>query len=315
MRKPKAGESVPIREVSVLWNRLNSRLTLAVLVTGLAVSLFGCGGGEGPTKKVAALDQDVIVNLKAFKDAEEKLKKSFEAREAELKKKIEAAQGDAEKQNLLQQAQLEMQKERNEILMPLKTRAEAAVASVAREKGKIVVLDKRIVVYGVPDITEEVKAKFETEGEITLPEEQDTTTSPIGYFDQEVVRALKVFQEAEIEIFQKRAELARDMQKQAEKADISPTELQNLQKEATVRLEAFQEQKMTPLIQAVNDSVEEVAQAEGLSLVLDKQHVMYGGRNMTNEVVETFLKKVGGGGASAETPAETPAPAATPGGE
>ena len=74
---------------------------------------------------------------------------------------------------------------------------------------------------------------------------------------------------------------------------------------------------MQPLLQQVNDSVKDVAQAQGLSLVLDKQHVMQGGRNMTNEVVEAFLKRAGvptGGKPKASaTPGTAGAASPTPG--
>ena len=85
-----------------------------------------------------------------------------------------------------------------------------------------------------------------------------------------------------------------------------------MQKAIEARLESLQQQKLTPLLKAVNDSVEEVAKQEGLSLVLDTQHVMYGGRNLTELVVDTFLKKISEGGATTAGPGAEATPAATP---
>ena len=68
---------------------------------------------------------------------------------------------------------------------------------------------------------------------------------------------------------------------------------------------------MTELFSKVNDSVKEVAEGQGLALVLDKQHVLQGGRNMTSEVVDTFLKKTsdkGGATKPAKAPSGTPTP-------
>ncbi|MPN12526.1 hypothetical protein SDC9_159844 [bioreactor metagenome] len=80
-----------------------------------------------------------------------------------------------------------------------------------------------------------------------------------------------------------------------------------MQNKLTAQLEAYREQIMAPLYQKVTASVNEVSKAQGVSLVLDKQNVMYGGRNITDSVVETFLQKVG-------QPAEgtPPAPGASP---
>jgi hypothetical protein len=92
--------------------------------------------------------------------------------------------------------------------------------------------------------------------------------------------------------------------------------MQSIQQTLEARLQAMQEQKMGPLVKAVTDSVAEVAKAENLSLVLDTQHVMHGGRNLTELVVDNFLKKVDGGGPTTAqtTPAadKTPAPDASP---
>lgn len=287
-----------------------------LLLCLFTLTLAGCPTSTSdPAKKVAALDGEAIYELPAFKKANDDLKAWAEKRSEELKKEMEG-KPDKEKANLQRQFQLDLQKQTNDAFTKLRQRADGAVAKVARDKGALVVLDKKIVVYGVPEITDDVKAAFGDKKEfseadaITLPEEQDTSGAPVGYFDQTVVRALKVFQQADLDIANERRKLIEAMQTELGDKP-KPSDVQQMQKALQLRLEAFTEQKMAPLVKAVNDSVEEVAKAEGLSLVLDKQHVMYGGRNMTEQVVETFLKKVGSIG---DAPAEegSPTPAATP---
>ena len=293
-----------------------------------AVFLAGCPGktpggpGNNSTtapvstsdaaKLVGSLDNEQIFQLPEFKKAKEDLEKKMKAKEEELRKKLPKDKAPTpEQQQMIRTAQLEMQKEQAKLLNPLKLRAEAAVAVVTREKKMQVVLDKKIVVFGVPDITEDVKKVFQGPGEIKLPGEIDTSKAPIGYFDQEVVRQLKLFQEAEVSIAKKRMELMKAAQARA--AKMSPSEQQMLERELRMKLESYEQQTIQPLIQQVNDSVKDVAVAQGLSLVLDKQHVMQGGRNMTNEVVEAFLKRAGGGSAPKPKASGTPAAAtATP---
>jgi outer membrane protein len=204
-----------------------------------------------------------------------------------------------------------MQKLRNQTLDPLKTRLEGAVLAVSREKKLQVVVDKRIVVYGVEDVTEDVKKLFQSKEALKTGEEVDTSKSPIGYFDQDVVRSLKVFDTAELKVFERRQKMQAEFQKR--QADLSPSERQMMMERMSMELESYRQQLFEPLMSQVQSSVKEVAEAQGVALVLDKQHVMQGGRNMTNDVVETFLKKANVGDKKPKANASaTPAPAETP---
>lgn len=289
-----------------------------VLLVALAVGTWAVmdpGLFGSPAKKVGAIDREVIFTLDEFKNAEKEIEDFGNQKKAEFEAAVKAQQGksgaEAELANLYRKLQLEVQQKRNQILNPLQTKAEAAVATVARSKGLTVVLDKRIVVYGVPDITEDVKKMFQQQGELNLPAAQDTSNSPVAYFDQDVVRSLKVFQEADLRLFQHRNDLMREYEGQA--ARLSPAEREALQNKLTAQLEAYREQIMAPLYQKVTASVNEVSKAQGVSLVLDKQNVMYGGRNITDSVVETFLQKVGQPeGANGQAPAASPAAAPSP---
>ena len=293
-----------------------------VLLVALAVGFwvkYNPGLFGSPTRKVGAIDQEAIFTLDEFKKAEQEIQALGDAKKKEFEAAVKAAgnkQGaEAELANTYRKFQLEVQQKKNQILNPLRTRAEAAVATVARSKGLTVVLDKRIVVYGVPDITEDVKKVFQQQGELKIPADQDTSNSPVAYFDQDVVRSLKSFQEADLRLFQHRNDLMREYENRA--AKLSASEKEALQRELTARLEAFKEQTMAPLYQKVTASVNEVAKGQGVSLVLDKQNVMYGGRNITDSVVETFLQKVGQPGtaaspAAASSPAAGASPAAAP---
>ncbi len=268
-----------------------------LLLVAIAAGWFvlKSGGVGSPIKKVASLDSDAIYQLEDFTKAREHLDK----KNAEFTKKLEEfaatqsrnEEGARKVREKASEFEMELQQERNKTLQPLQTRAEAAIAIVARNKNYKVVLDKRIVVYGVEDITEEVKSQFTSKTELKLPAEDDTKDSPIAYFDQDVVRNLKAFQEVDLKLAALKNELGEEFRKKAQGR--TQQEVENLQKELMMRMEARQESEVAPLVQAVNQSVSEAAEANNVSLVLDKVHVMYGGRNLTNEVVDTFLKKTG----------------------
>lgn len=298
-------------------------LKFAALSLGLSLTLlFGAGcdaGGGGGTqgakaaaKKVASIDESAIYGMDEFKKAQETLTKWADEESEKRRKEVEG-KSDAEKEAAFKQFQLELQKKEAETLNPLKDKVRAAIAITAQNKGVTVVLDKKIVVYGVPDVTEDIKAILAKGEKLEYPKDEiDPTQSPIGYFDQNVVRSLKAFKEAELAVAQERATQIQRIQKEFEKENRQPTpaEMQSIQQTLEARLQAVQEQKMGPLVKAVTDSVAEVAKAENLSLVLDTQHVMHGGRNLTEQVVDSFLKKAGN--VDAEASPATPAAQETP---
>lgn len=295
------------------------RLLSGLLLLGLAFgTVAGCGGGNGTGAKttsaaartVGAIDQEIVFGLPEFKKAEEELEKEVKKLQADVEAKLpKDGKLKDEHRKLISESQTKMTKLANSKLDPLKTRMEAAILKVSRDKKLSVVLDKRIVVFGVSDITDEVKQVFQSEGEIKAGDEVDTSKSPIGYFDQDVVRSLKIFQQVEVDLYRKREDLRKEFQEKQDR--LSPSEKGMLQEELRIKFDTYRESIMTPLFQQVNDSVKEVAQSQGLSLVLDKQHVMQGGRNMTSEVVETFLQKASG----SEKSSPSPAPASTPKGQ
>lgn len=296
------------------------KLTPALLLLGLSLSaITGCqGGGSGPaastpaaTRTVGAVDQEVLMGLDEFKKAQKDIEKLSDDFRKEAEKKLPKNPKDwgTKDQQWLTEKRTEVQKKQNAIMEPLQQRQEAAVLKVSRDHKLTVMLDKRIVVYGVADYTDEVKKLFQGKEEIKVGDEVDTSKSPIGYFDQDVVRSLKVFGLVGTQVQRKQIELMKKLEEA--KGKVSAAELQVLQSNASAELEAYQEQLMTELLSKVNDSVKEVAEGQGLALVLDKQHVLQGGRNMTSEVVDTFLKKTsdkGGGSKPAKAPSGTPTP-------
>ncbi|MBN9415915.1 MAG: OmpH family outer membrane protein [Candidatus Eremiobacteraeota bacterium] len=296
------------------------KLTPALLLLGLSLSVVtGCQNqGSGPaantpaaTRTVGAVDLEVLVGLDEFKKAQkdiEKLSDDFR-KEAEAKLPKNPKDWTDKDQVWLTEKRTEVQKKQNALMEPLQQRQEAAILKISRDHKLTVMLDKRIVVYGVADYTDEVKKLFQSKEEIKVGDEVDTSKSPIGYFDQDVVRSLKVFQLVSAQVQRKQIELMKKLEEAKNK--VTPAELQVLQNNARGELEAYQEQLMTELFSKVNDSVKEVAEGQGLALVLDKQHVLQGGRNMTSEVVDTFLKKTsdkGGATKPAKAPSGTPTP-------
>lgn len=303
---------------------MNLRNIAVAAAIGASLMLnSGCQTETAPVKKVASIDESAVYEMEMFTKARKEVDEWGKTKSEEMAKEVEKA-SDEDKAKKFQEFQAALEIKTNETFNPLKEKVRAAVARAANDKNFTVVLDKKIIVFGVDDMTEDVKQLLESGAEITYPDDkqEEIEKAPIGYFDQNIIRQLKVFREAEAEVVQERERLLQSVREELKKAEKagkkpSPAEMQAMQQSIEARLESLKQQKSAPLLKAVSDAVDQVAKEEDLSLVLDTQHVMYGGRNLTELVVDTFLKNVSKGKAEAETASPesksmAPEPAATP---
>ncbi|MBO6304931.1 MAG: OmpH family outer membrane protein [Selenomonadaceae bacterium] len=78
-----------------------------------------------------------------------------------------------------------------------------------------------------------------------------------------------------------------DAQKEFEEksANMSDQEKANYYNQTQERLQVKQQELLDPIEKSVDDAVKKVADAKGLSVVLDKNTVVYGGQDITNDVV------------------------------
>ncbi len=264
------------------------KIGLALLCLILSGLMFtGCSGKK--TDQVVTMDGSAVRNLDAFKKAQEELVAFQKELEKTMEPKLKAAADKDAQSALLKSYKIELKQKAEELMNPLQTRAEAAVATIARKKNALIVLDHRIVLYGVEDITEEVKQLFEQEGEIVLPEEDEVKESPVGYFAPEVIRSLSVFKEAQVRVAKKQQELVTALQKRAKENKPNPAEASAMRQELEIKLGAYREQELAPLLANIKKAVDEVASSSEVSLVVDKEYVMYGGLNLTDKVAEKFI--------------------------
>ncbi len=203
----------------------------------------------------------------------------------------------AEKTKKYTQAQLvKMAMEDRKMLMkrqiqltnPLNDRMAGAIAAVAKDKHMSVILDKHVAVSGVPDITDEVIAKFNGHPDLKPPEpaELEKTHSPIGYFDPVLIRQLTEFEKADEQFQVLYGRMKAEFTKKAQK--LSAPEQQKMEAQYTAGLEQARERVYAPLNARVKQAVEAAAKSNGLSLVLDTKFVMFGGTNITDDVVKRF---------------------------
>jgi len=292
--------------------------TILMVVAGLALIIGGVYLGQrlilrSNASEVGAITQDRIYQLEDFVNAQKQLKDYSDT----LEKELEAASRTLQGEDLLRK-RVELQKmldeKRGKLLNPLLDRMRAAIAITAAKKKITVVLEEGIAIYGVPDITDSVIETYEkqvknmTDEQLKKVESTTIARSPVGYFDQEVVASLMPF----LELNQKLNQLFQVMARQLEVDSRGKSEQQRqaLLERYNLQFQEIRRTNMAPLLNEVTEAVKAVAKEKGLSLVLDKQNVMYGGTNITDEVVERFLKTHGGVPSAAPTSGATGTPGA-----
>ncbi|MHB2018486.1 MAG: OmpH/Skp family outer membrane protein [Candidatus Xenobia bacterium] len=291
---------------------MNLKRITAVLALCGTLLVAGCNpsgkGGTNPTtgngsaspapvlgtnsSTVAMIDPQEIYKLPEYVD----LEKQIEGRVNDLKKKLEdeaktgKSQADLQAENLKDQAELEQF--RAEKQKPLNDKVNAIIGEIAKQKGITVVLDKQIVVTGLQDITDDVKTRFENEKNVPTPSDSATPgdNSGVGYVNQETISTLKMFQDTQAELVKYYKQLGDELQRKLADKKLGAVEKGQLQELYSEKFQAKREELYGPLQDKVNSVISQVAKDQGLSLVLDTHQVMWGGKNITTDVISKLVK-------------------------
>ncbi|MFH1454162.1 MAG: OmpH family outer membrane protein [Armatimonadota bacterium] len=264
-------------------------ITAAVIVLVIVGIIFGVkfliGSLSNPAAQVGCVDQDKIFASEKFAGALKQYE-TFAKEVYDLYNKKAKDLSKAKQSELLITYQQQLEQKRAVLLNPLKERVEAAIEVVAGKSGMSVVVDKKISVYGIKDITDDVIKMVGSEKELKLSSLPAKFNSPVGYFDQEVIRRLKAFRDAD----EKLAAYYKGLQGQIE-AQIKKLGSKEREK-LTRQYEMDFYKKRAEIYSPVNDTVikvvEQISKNKGLSLILSKNSIMFGGVNVTEEVVKEF---------------------------
>ena len=85
------------------------------------------------------------------------------------------------------------------------------------------------------------------------------------------------------------AEVQRDFKEKSE--GMTDQEKQDYYIQCQQRLNQKQNELMEPILKSVDDAIKKVADAKGLSVVIDKAAVVYGGTDITQDVISRISKK------------------------
>ena len=114
-----------------------------------------------PSSNVGVVDMSKAVppDNKDIQEAQQKMQQIS----SDMQKQFEqqsANMTEEQKQELFQKMQAELAQKNQELIKTVQAKVETAIGDVAKTKGLSVVLDKRAVLYGGTDITEQVAKKM-----------------------------------------------------------------------------------------------------------------------------------------------------------
>jgi outer membrane protein len=265
-----------------LLPKISLALLMAIVATSvpqvLAAGITGIG----------YLDQNALANVPSFRDANKKfvafrdrLQREFEARE----KKVHSQQ---DQQKLAAEFQSRLAQRQRELFGPLFAAAQTAVASVASSKSLSVVVDKRIVIVGGQDITQNVIDLLESPG-APVPPVNTPPPSTVGWVDQNQIDQLDQFKKAQAQFVQ----FGEDQRKAAQdklRSAKTDADRNKIYADYQKSIDDKRKELVQPLVDQTRSAIESVAKKRGLLLVIDRSNLIYGGTDVTSDVVAALKK-------------------------
>jgi outer membrane protein len=254
---------------------------------GIVLTLFVCFTPQVLATDIADIgfvDQSALGQLQPFVAAQQE----FAQYQRGLAQQFQAAikgKSPAQQQQIYQSFNNQAAYKQRDIFGPLLGRAQAAIASVAANRSLSVVVDKTIVIYGGLDITQDVINMLNQPGPI-LPPVNSPPPSQVGYVDQTQLDQLPKVKKANDDFLAYRQTLASQLE--AQLRGKAPDQRAQITTSFNNQLDDEQKKVLQPVVDSTNAAIANVAKAKHLLLVIDASNRVYGGTDVTNDVVKAL---------------------------
>lgn len=238
---------------------------------------------------IGYLDQATLANMPVFLNANRQLAQFNAQLNAQFTAQMKAAKTDADRQRIQMDFQQRFSDKQRELIGPLFSRAQLAIANVSAAHNLSVVVDKRIIIYGGTDITAEVKKLFLSSQAINPP----TATPPpaeIGFVDQNALDSLPRVKSANDAMRAFAAQQKKTFSPQILAAKGDRVKQQTIYQQYEKTVQDKQTQLLKPLVDATKSATAGVARSKNLILVVDRADVIYGGMDITSDVQSALSK-------------------------
>lgn len=268
---------------------MKRRLFPTLLVTAALMTAVAPAATAHDVTDVGYVDQSAIAALPAFVSVSRQLAAYKAQLDGQYAAAIRGARTPADRQRVTADFNARLNVEQRQLASPAFMRVQLAIASVASTRGLSVVVDKRIIIYGGQDVTQQVVRLLQSPQTI-LPLGTAPPPSEIGYVDQTAlensaqVRAasaqLQAFAERERRVFgQQYSQAGNDQQRQ-----------QQIAAAYNQAMNAEQDQVLKPVITHTQQVTAQIAQRRGLLLIIDHADILYGGTDITTDVQNALNK-------------------------
>jgi len=202
---------------------------------------------------------------------------------------MKGAATDADKQRIQLDFQQRLTDKQREVVGPLFTRAQLAIAQVSAAHNLSIVVDKRIVIYGGQDITKDVEALFLSPQAINPPV-ASPPPADIGFVDQTVLDSLPKVKAANDEMAQFAATQKQIFAPQLAAAGKDQVKQQQIYAQYQKTVNDKETELLKPLVDATKTATADVAKKKNLILVVDRADVLSGGTDITTDVQSELSK-------------------------
>lgn len=233
---------------------------------------------------IGFVDQAALGQLGPFQAAQAQFAQYQRTLSGEFQAAIKG-KSQAEQQRIFQTFNQRAAQRQRELFGPLLARAQNSIASVAANKGLSVVVDKQIIIFGGLDITNDVINMLNQPGPV-LPPVNSPPPSEVGYVDQQQLDALPRVKKANDDYMQFRQNL--QSQLNAQLNGKSPEQRQQTVTNFNNQLNDEQKKVLQPIVDATTKAISDVAKQKSLLLVIDATNRVYGGTDVTADVVKNL---------------------------
>ena len=252
------------------------RFLPTLLVAALLTTAIAPAATANDLTDVGYLDQTALASLPAFVSVNRQLAAYKAQLDRQFATAMRAARTPADRQRVAAQFQQQYSNEQRTLAGPAFMRAQLAIASVASSKNLSVVVDKRIIIYGGQDITQQVLHVLQSSQSILPLDQSALENSPQVKAASDQMAA---FAEQQRRLYAAQfAHAASDAQKQQIAAAY------------TAAMTNKQNEVLKPLLDHVQDVTGQVARRKGLILIIDHADILYGGTDITTDVQNALSK-------------------------
>jgi outer membrane protein len=268
------------------WRAAPVRLFLAALIvfslTGLPRVL------AADVTDIGYLDQGALATIPAFADANRKFTDFRSSLQREFEGRSRRARTQDDQNKLAAEFQSRLAARQRELFSPLFAAAQTAVASIASSRALSIVVDKRIVIVGGQDITKNVVDLLSSPGS-PVPPVNTPPPSTVGWVDQTQIDSLDQFKKAQDDF----AKFGEDQRKSAQdklRGAKTDADRNKIYADYQKAIDDKRDQQVKPLVDTTRAAIADVARKKGLVLVIDRNNLIFGGTDVTQDVVAALKK-------------------------